>query len=276
MTTTVTTTVLEQHRPLARRSVVERVRWEIADGFAMTWRNLLTLARVPQLVVFATIQPILFVIMFRYVFGGSISVPGVRYVDYLMPGIFLQTVAFGAISTGIGLAEDMGKGLVERFRSLPMARSAVLAGRTTSDLIRNVFVILLMVAMGVLVGFRTHAGVVPFLGGLLVLLLFGFALSWVFALIGLSVRNAESAQAASFPLTLPLVFASSAFVQVSTMPGWLQAFAKHQPVTVAVDAMRRCVLGGPTTTLVLQSLAWSIGIVAVFAPLAIARYRRVV
>lgn len=269
-------TVVDRPRVPPRRWLVDRVRWEIADGVAMTWRNLLTLARVPQLVVFATIQPILFVLMFRYVFGGSISVPGVRYVDYLMPGIFLQTVAFGAISTGVALAEDMGKGLVERFRSLPMARSAVLAGRTTSDLIRNVFVIVLMVVMGLLVGFRPHAGLRAFLGGLLVLLAFGFALSWVFALIGLLVRTAESAQAAAFPLTLPLVFASSAFVQVGTMPGWLQAFARHQPVTATVDAMRRCVLGGPTASLALHSLAWSIGIIALFAPLAITRYRRTV
>lgn len=251
-----------------------RFGWAAADAVTVTWRNLLTLVRTPQLVVFATIQPILFVLMFRYVFGGAIQVPGVDYVNFLMPGIFVQTVVFGATSTGVGLAEDLGKGLIERFRSLPMARSAVLAGRTLADLVRNVFVVALMCIIGFLVGFRPSTNVIAFLGGVALLLLLGFALSWLFAIVGLGVRNAESAQAATFPLTVPLVFASSAFVPLSSMPGWLQAWAERQPVTITVNAVRALMIGGPTTTLVLQSLAWSLGMVALFAPLAVRRYRR--
>jgi ABC-2 type transport system permease protein/oleandomycin transport system permease protein len=251
------------------------LRSAIGDALTITQRNLITLVRVPQLIVFSSVQPILFVLMFRYAFGGAIPLQGgIRYVDYLMPGIYGQVVAFGAINTGIGLAEDKGKGLIERMRSLPMARSAVLAGRTFADVVRNAFVIVLMVVMGFIVGFRLHNGVVPYLGGLLLLLLFGFALSWIFALIGLSAPNAETAQAAAFPILLPLVFASSAFVPLESMPGWLQVFSAHQPVTQTIDAMRALVLGGPAASHVLQSLAWSIGIVAVFAPLAVRRYRR--
>ena len=252
-----------------------RLYWAVADARALTWRNLLAYVRMPQLVVFSTIQPIMFVLIFRYVFGGAIQAPeGASYVDFLMPGIFTQSVAFGAVGTGIGLADDMGKGIIERFRSLPMARSAVLAGRTTADLARNVFVVVLMVVVGFLVGFRVGTGPLSFLAGIGVLLLFGYALSWVFALVGLSVPNAETAQAAAFPTLFPLVFASSAFVPVESMPGWLQAFAANQPVSVTVDAARALMLGGPTASPVLQSLAWSALILAIFAPLAVARYRR--
>jgi ABC-2 type transport system permease protein/oleandomycin transport system permease protein len=249
-------------------------RAAVRDALIVTGRNLTVLRRLPQLLVFATIQPVLFVLMFRYVFGGAIDVPNGSYVNYLMPGIFAQTVAFGAITTGIGLSEDLARGLIDRFRTLPMARSAVLAGRTVADLVRNVGVVALMVAMGYLVGFRVQTNPLALLAGILLLLLFGFALSWVFALVGLSVANAESAQAASFPLLFPLVFASSAFVPTATMPGPLRAFAEHQPVTAVVDAVRALVLGGPTTSLVLTSLAWSLGILAVAAPLAVRRYRR--
>ena len=251
------------------------IRWAVSDALALTWRNLLTIRRLPQLLVFATVQPLLFVLMFRYVFGGAIRVPGVDYVNYLMPGIFAQVVAFGAINTGVGLAEDSRHGLIERLRSLPMARSAVLAGRTLADLARNVFVVLLMLGVGFAVGFRLQTDVGRLVLGLLVLLAFGFALSWVFALIGLSVASAESAQAASFPLLLPLVFASSAFVSPATMPGWLQPFAENQPVSVTVDAVRALVLGGPAAGKVLEALAWSVGIVLVFGALAVRRYRRV-
>ncbi|CAN5858658.1 ABC transporter permease [soil metagenome] len=260
---------------VAPRTLATRLRWAVADARALTWRNLLTYVRLPQLVVFSTIQPIMFVLIFRYVFGGAIQAPGgASYVDYLLPGIFVQSVAFGAVGTGIGLADDMGKGLIERFRSLPMARSAVLAGRTSADLVRNVFVVTLMVVVGFLVGFRVGTGPLAFLAGILVLLLFGYALSWVFCLVGLSAPNAETAQAAAFPTLFPLVFASSAFVPVETMPGWLQAFAANQPVSVTVDAARALMLGGPTTSAVLQSLAWSAAILAIAAPLAVRRFRR--
>jgi ABC-2 type transport system permease protein len=243
------------------------------DVAYMTWRNLLTIRRMPQLLVFATIQPLLFVLMFRYVFGGSIRVPGVDYVNYLMPGIFAQVIAFGAVQTAVGLAEDRNSGLVERLHSLPMARYAVLAGRTFADLARNVFVVTLMLAIGFAVGFRLGTNVPKLLLGLLVLLAFGYALSWIFAWVGLSVPNAETAQAAAFPIMLPLVFASSAFVSTENMPGWLQAFAEHQPVTAAVDAVRALVLGGPWGAEVLASLAWTAGILLVFMPLSIHRYR---
>ncbi|MCU1389074.1 MAG: transporter, permease component [Ilumatobacteraceae bacterium] len=248
--------------------------WAVRDTLAMTWRNLTTIRRVPQLLVFAIVQPTIFVLMFRYVFGGSISIPGHSYVDYLMPGIFVQTCAFGALNTAIGLAEDKGKGLLERLRSLPMSRSAVLGGRVLADTTRNVFVVVLMLAIGYAVGFRAHTNVVMVALGVLMLVLFGFALSWIFALIGLSVSNGEAAQAAAFPMLAPLVFASNAFVDPAKMPGWLQAWARHQPVSAAADAVRACMLGGPTAHKVLISVAWSLGIAIVLSPVAVRRYRR--
>lgn len=213
--------------------------------------------------------------MFRYVFGGAIKVPGVPYVDFLMPGIFVQTVTFGALTTGVGLAEDLQKGLIERFRSLPMARSAVLVGRTLADLVRNVFVVLLMCAIGFLVGWSVHTSVVGLAAGLGLVLAFAYSLSWVFAIVGLSVRDGETAQAASFPVLAPLIFASSAFVPLKSMPGWLQAFARNQPVSEVVNAVRALTVGGPTSGTVIRATAWIVGITAVCAPLAVARYRRV-
>ena len=246
----------------------------VQDALAIAARNLIAYRRIPQLLVFSTIQPVIFVLLFRYVFGGAISVPGRSYVDFLMPGIFVQTVVFGAMGTAIGLASDLKTGLLERFRSLPMARSAVLAGRTFADLARNVFVVALMAAVGFAVGFRVHTSSLGLLGALALVLLFGYALSWVFAAVGLAVGDAETAQAAAFPILAPLVFASSVFVPVDSMPGWLQVFAEHQPVSVTASAVRALVLGGPVATDVVQSLAWSIGILIVFAPLAVRRYRR--
>jgi ABC transporter DrrB family efflux protein len=268
-------TTVDVIRPIIPTGPIGRLTWAARDALAITWRNLLTIRRLPQLLVFATVQPLLFVLMFRYVFGGAIQVPGVDYVNFLMAGIFAQVVTFGAINTGVGLAEDKNTGLIERLRTLPMARSAVLAGRTAADLVRNVFVVLLMLGIGFAVGFRVQTDGWHLVLGLVVLLLFGFALSWVFALIGLTVPNAESAQAASFPLLLPLVFASSAFVSTATMPGWLQSFAEHQPVSAQVDAMRALTLGGPWGGKVVTALAWSAGIVVLFSFLAVRRYRRV-
>jgi ABC-2 type transport system permease protein/oleandomycin transport system permease protein len=215
----------------------------VRDALAVAGRDLIALRRVPRLLIFSTIQPVMFVLLFRYVFGGvvSTSLIGVPYVDFLLPGVFVQTSVFGAIGAAIGLATDLKSGLLERFRSLPMARSAVLAGRTVADLARNVFVVTLMVLIGFAVGFRVHTGPLPFLGGML----------------------------------LVLVFASSVFVPVSSMPAWLQGFAEHQPVSVTASAVRALSLGGPTASYVWQSLAWAAGIVAVFAPLAVWRYRRV-
>ena len=255
----------------ARKS---KLGWAVSDTLAITGRNLRAMQRVPEVIVFSTIQPILFVLMFRYAFGGAVRVPGVPYVDYLMPGIFAQTVAFGSINTGVGLAEDLQKGLIERFRSLPMARMAVLAGRTMADLVRSFAVIGLMIVMGFIVGFRIHTTAAALIPAVAILLLFAFALAWGFALIGLVAPNSESAQAASFPPMALLTFASSAFVPLQSQPGWLQVFSARQPLTVTVNAVRALVLGGPTLTPVLQSVAWSVGIVMVFAPIAVARYRR--
>lgn len=257
----------------------------ISDTATIVQRNLITIRRVPQLLVFATIQPIIFVLMFRYVFGGAIPLPGVDYVDYLMPGIFAQTVAFGAIGTGIGLAEDLAKGLIDRFRSLPMAPAAVLLGRTVADVVRNVFVQILMVAVGFLVGFRIHNGFPKFVLAIIVLLGLGFALSWLFGLIGLVMKNAETTQAAAFPIMAPLVFASNAFVNPSTMPSWLQGWATHQPLSVVISTVRRLTLDDTmaaavgitqsTTQLLVLSAAWISGLSLFFGFLAVRKYRQV-
>jgi ABC-2 type transport system permease protein len=259
-----------------RAAIVRAVR----DAKAVTWRNLIAYRRVPQLLVFSTIQPVIFVVMFRYVFGEAIPVPPpFEYVDFLMPGIFVQTVVFGAIATAIGLATDMKSGLLERFRSLPMARSAVLAGRTLADLSRNVFVVLLMVAVGYLVGFRLHTDLLGLTGGILLLLGFGYAMSWIFATVGLMVGDPETAQAAAFPVLAPLVFASTLFVPAERMTSWLQPWAENQPVSVTANAVRYLVLGDTQlghASDVWQALAWIVGILVVFAPIAVRRYRRAV
>jgi ABC-2 type transport system permease protein/oleandomycin transport system permease protein len=200
-----------------------------------------------------------------------------------MPGIFVQTSVFGATGTGIGLAEDLHKGLIERFRSLPMARSAVLVGRTWADVCRNVVVLIVMASVGFLVGFRIHEGFAKFVLSLLLILFFGYSFSWVTAMIGLTMPTSEAAQAAIFPILFPLTFASSAFVPVQTMPSWLQVFAEHQPVTIVVNAARG-LTGGPEVlgpgadvrSYVIRAVLWSVGIIAVFAPLAVRRFRRAV
>ena len=257
----------------------------------VTKRNLIGYTRVPEAIFFSSVQPIMFVLLFRYVFGGAIPTPGYHYVQFLLPGIFVQTVAFGSIGTSIGLAEDLHKGLIERFRALPMSRWAVLAGRTTADLCRNLFVMALMTAVGYAVGFRIGTNVGEYLLGIVLLLLFAYALSWGFAFIGLSAPNSETAQLMSFPLLFPLTFASSAFVPLQSMPGWLQAFAQHQPVTILVNATRDLMSGAPkpdlvfppfttivstgrTSSTVFWAVVWSLGILAVLAPVSVRRYRR--
>jgi ABC transporter DrrB family efflux protein len=261
------------------RTTIEPVRLPrsaiFADALVIARRNLTRIARTPQLLVFATIQPVMFVLLFRYVFGGAIHVPGITYVDYLIPGIVVQTVVFGATSTAVGLSEDMSKGIIDRFRSLPMSRSAVLAGRTIADLARNVFVVLLMIVVGVAVGFRFHNGFLPAVAAVFVALLLGYCLSWVFAFIGLTVADPETAQIAGFLPIFPLVFASSVFTSIQSMPGWLQAFAKVQPITRAANAVRALTEGGPVATDLIWTVVWSIAILAVFAPLAVRRYRKV-
>lgn len=252
-----------------------RLGWAVADTATVMKRNLIVYTRIPEFLFFSTVQPVMFVLLFRYVFGGAIHPPqGGTYVNYLMPGIYVQSVAFGAISTAVGLAEDLHKGLLERFRALPMSRSAVLTGRTTADLLRNVFVVGVITAVGYAVGFRIGSGVGLFLAGVVLVLLFAYALSWGFAVIGLSSANSETAQVAAFPLLFPLVFASPAFVGVDTLPGWLRAFATHQPVGVVITATRALMLGGPTSTALMQAAAWCAGILVVVAPLAVWQYRR--
>lgn len=245
----------------------------LRDIGGITRRNLLRIVRTPQLLLFSSVQPVMFVLLFRYVFGGAIHTPGTNYVDYLLPGIFVQTALFGGASTAVGLAEDLKGGIVDRFRSLPMARSAVLAGRTIADLVRNLLVVILMVAVGVIVGFRFHGGLGGDIGGLVLVLLFGYAFTWVFATVGLAVKDPETAQVAGFLPLFPLVFASSAFVPVSSMPGWLRAFANVQPVSVTVNAVRALVDGGPVEHWLWQSLVWTAGILATFVFLAVRRYR---
>ena len=246
----------------------------ISDARVLTWRNLLMYRRIPQLLVFSTIQPVVFVLMFRYVFGGAISVPGGgNYVDFLMPGVFAQTVVFGAMATSIGLATDLKTGFVERFKALPMAHSSVLAARIFADMLRNIFVIALMTGVGFAVGFRIHTNPAALIGALALLVAFGYAMSWIFATVGILVRDPETAQAAGFPVLAPLVFASSAFVPVSSMPGWLQAWARNQPVSVIVSAARDLVLGGPTAADVTKAIIWIAVVVLIAAPIAIWRYR---
>jgi ABC transporter DrrB family efflux protein len=253
------------------------VRSAVTDTAVVTGRNLLHFIRQPDLLVFSTIQPVLFVLLFVYVFGGAIgrSLPhGVAYVDFLLPGVFVQSVTFGASQTGVGLKEDLTRGVVDRFRSMPMARSAVLAGRTVADLVRNILIIGLMIAVGYLVGFRFLGGIAGAVGCVAVVAAFGFALSWIFAFVALTVRGAETAQTAGFVVIFPLVFASSVFVPVSTFPDWLQAFATINPVTVTADAARSLALFGTTASLG-ATAAWIGGLLAVFIPLSVWRYRRI-
>jgi ABC-2 type transport system permease protein/oleandomycin transport system permease protein len=266
MTATVRTATARAPRSDASRLV--------SDAAVMTKRNLLKYRRVPTLLVFSTIQPVMFVLLFVYVFGGAIQVPGTNYTNFLMAGIFVQTSIFGSTQTGVGLADDMTRGLVDRFRSLPMSRSAVLIGRTLSDSVRNLFVVVLMTGVGYVVGFRFQGGVVNAIGALLLAVLFGFAFTWISATIGLSVRDVESAQAATFVWVFPLTFASSAFVPIAGFPGWLQAFSKINPITIAVDAIRALVLGTALTPRLWQALAWIAVLLAIFIPLAVRQYRK--
>ena len=249
----------------------------VRDTFALMRRNLYAYLRVPQLLVFSTIQPVMFVVLFVYVFGGAISasVPGGNYVNFLMPGIFVQTAVFGATATGVGLAEDLGHGLIDRFRSLPMARSAVLAGRTFADMIRNVFVVLLMTVVGVLVGFQPLSGGLPaYLLMLVIIVLFGYSFSWISALIGMRVKDPESVQAAGFIWIFPLTFVSSAFVPIATFPTWLQPIAEINPVTVTVNACRVLLTGTATLDTILPPLFWIALILIVFVPMSVRVYRR--
>jgi ABC-2 type transport system ATP-binding protein len=253
------------------------LRAALTDTRVVTGRNLRHFIRQPQLLIFSTVQPIMFVLLFAYVFGGAVkgSLPnGVKYIDFLLPGIFVQSVAFRATQTAVGLSEDLERGVIDRFRSMPMARSAVLIGRTVADLVRNVLIIGLMTAVGYLIGFRFQVGLGNALACVAVVSAFGFALSWIFAFVALTVRGAEAAQSAGFVVIFPLVFASSVFVPVASMPGWLQAIAKVSPVTLTANAGRTYALDGGVPAALGGAAAWIVGLLVIFIPLCVWRYRR--
>jgi ABC transporter DrrB family efflux protein len=254
----------------------KRLYWMWHDTMVIAERGLRQTTRIPELLVFATVQSAMFVLLFRYVFGGAIHVgKGISYVNYLMAGIFVQTVAFGATAgTGIGLADDLQKGLVDRFRSLPMSRMAVLLGRTLADLARNGLTVIVMLLVGLAVGFRPEGSPLGWLAAVGLMLILSFSFSWVGAAIGLAVRNPEAVQAAGLIWLFPLTFASSAFVPIATMPSWLRVFAENQPITKLVDAVRAWALGQPVGSTAWIALAWCLGILAVAMPLAVRFYRR--
>jgi ABC transporter DrrB family efflux protein len=246
----------------------------IADTLVITERNLVRLPRSPDLLLAFTIQPIMFVLLFAYVFGGAISTPGYSYIDFLIPGIIVQNIAFGGFVTAIGLNEDLSKGLIDRFRSLPMARPAVLAGRTSADIVTNLLSAVILVVTGLIIGFSFSTGLLEILAGFALLIFFGYAFSWVFAWLGLIVSSPESANSVGFIAVFPLTFISSAFVPVESMPAALEWFAGINPFTYIVDAMRSLWLGAPAGDSIIGALIWTVVIIAVFAPLAVHRYRR--
>ncbi len=261
----------------------------LRDTSVIVRRNMVRNVRLPQLLIFATIQPVLFLLLFNYVFGGSIGLSlggayGGKYINYLLPGMLVQTAMFSSMQTAIGLTEDLGNGVIDRFRSLPIARSAVLAGRTSADMVRTLFVVSLLTIVGYIVGFRTADGLPKLAIGLIFCVLFGFALSWVMAFVGLAVKTPEAANSAAFLPLFPLMFASSIFVPVDTLPSWMQGFAENQPVTVLADTMRGYVLGQEflstsprsLTTLSLFSMFWIVVILVIAVPLAVRKYRRTV
>ena len=246
----------------------------VADSLVILKRNLIRFRRQPEMLAGYTIQPIMFVLLFVYVFGGAIATPGYSYVDFLIPGIIVQNIAFGGFVTALGLNEDLHKGLIDRFRSLPMARPAVLAGRTLSDVVTNFLSIIVLLTTGLIIGFSFDASPLEIVGGMALLILFGYAFSWVFALLGLLVSSPESANSVGFLAVFPLTFISSAFVPVDSMPPALQWFAEINPFTIVVNAMRALWVGAPAGNNVWGAVVWSLVILAVFAPLAVARYRR--
>ena len=261
--------------PIRSPGLGVRFGWAVTDTLTITRRNLLVWTRVPAYLVFTVIQPVMFVLLFRYVFGGAIPVHTAGgYVNFLMPGIIGQTAAFASFGTAIALAQELKKGVIDRLRSMPMARSAVLAGRLVADTGRMLVTILILVGVGYAVGFRFTNGVVPAIAMVALATLFGLAICCISAYTGLAIGDEESVQAFGLIWVFPITFLSSAFVPIATMPGWLQAFANNQPVTFVIDAMRALALGGPVEANLWKSLVWLAGIFAVFLPLAVRAYRR--
>ena len=252
------------------------LRNSISDTLVLAKRSILRIPRAPDLLLSFTVQPIMFVLLFVYVFGGAIETPGYDYVDFLMPGIIVQTMAFGGFVTALGLAEDLKKGLVDRFRSLPMSRAAVLLGRTTSDIPLNCLSLVVLFAVGFLAGFNFNDTTVgQIVLGIVLLLFMGYAFSWVFALVGLFSSTPETANSIGFTVLFPLTFASSVFVPAASMPDGLRQFAEANPFTTWADAVRSLWLGTPANSDVWMGFVWCVVLTAVFAPLAVARYRRV-
>jgi ABC-2 type transport system permease protein/oleandomycin transport system permease protein len=264
----------------AKFGIYDRVRWAVIDALTMSRRNFIVWYRVPAFVMFTLVQPVMFTLLFRYVFGGAIPVQVKGgYVNYLLPGVIGQTAAFGSFGTAIALAREMQKGTLDRFKSMPMARSAVLAGRLIADTARMLVTILVMIAVGYAVGFRFENGVGPAIAMVVLALAFGLVVCCVSAYIGLAIKDEESVQAFGLIWVFPLTFVSSAFVPIQSMPGWLQAFANNQPVTIVINTMRHLALGPSPSAQTLephlwQSIVWLIGILAVFGPLAVRTYRR--
>jgi ABC transporter DrrB family efflux protein len=255
---------------------VSALQYAIPDTVVLAKRSLYRIRRQPDLLVGYTVQPVMFVLLFVYVFGGAIATPGLDYVDFLIPGIIVQSMVFGGFVTALGLAEDLKKGLIDRFRSLPMWTPAVLSGRVFADVGTNVVQLVVMFAVGIAVGFRFDNGLPEVLAGILLLLFFGYAFSWVFAFIGLSASSPESSNAYGFTILFPITFVSSAFVPVDTMPGWLQPVAEHNPFTTMVDAARHLFVGTPAGNDVWLSIVWTVVITVVFAVLSVWRYRQAV
>jgi len=251
-------------------------RDSLSDTVVLAARSIRRIQRAPDLLLSFTVQPVMFVLLFVYVFGGAISTPGYEYIDFLIPGIVVQTMAFGGFVTALGLSEDLKKGLVDRFRSLPMSRGAVLAGRTLADVGTNTLSLAIMIVVGLVAGFSFGAPATHVAAGIGLMLLFGYAFSWVFAFVGLISSSPESSQAFGFIVIFPLTFISSAFVPVESMPAALQAFAEVNPFTITVDAMRALWLGAPAGNNVWQAALWSIALAAVFAALSVNRYKRAV
>jgi ABC transporter DrrB family efflux protein len=253
---------------------VSSVAYAVADTAVIAKRNLLRIPRQPDLWVSFTIQPLMFVLLFVYVFGGAIQTPGYPdYVDFLMPGIIVQTMSFGGFVTAIGLSDDLRKGLIDRFRSLPMARSGVLAGRTLADVATNIVALTVMVVVGLIVGFNFTSSPHEVVAGILLLLAFGYAFSWIFAFVALISNSAEGAQALGFMLIFPLTFASSAFVPPESMPAALEWFAKVNPISTVVDATRALFVDAPAGNDVWGAVLWIAGLIVVFAALSVHRYR---
>lgn len=247
----------------------------VSDTGVMTRRQLRKILRRPTYVVYLFVQPVIFVLLFRYVFGGAIDTGRISYVNYLLPGIIVMTAVFGALTTGLGLTEDLAAGVVDRFRSLPIARAAVLLGRTGADLLTNLVTLVVMLGIGFAVGFRPAGSVPDIVLALALVLAFAYVFSWVSAFVGLAVRNPETAQSVGFIWVFPLVFASSAFVPTSHMPAVVRAFANVNPVTLVVNASRALMIGdGSATRPALGALAWMVGLLLVFVPLGVRAFRR--